>query len=81
MEIFTQTLGWIGSLLFIIAYLLVSLKKVDSTSLSYQLLNFLGSIGLGTSVFYQRAWPAFALEVVWGSIAIFTLARGRKQTG
>lgn len=79
MEIFTQTLGWIGSLLFVIAYLLVSFKKIDSAGRTYQLINLFGSLGLGISVFYQRAWPALALEIVWGFIAILVLVKGRNK--
>ena len=57
----------------IMAYLLVSKEKVRSTDVSYQLMNLIGAIFLGTNVFYQKAWPAFAFEAIWVSIAIYSL--------
>lgn len=78
MEIFSQTIGWIGTIFVIIAYFLNSYNKIKSNSREYQLMNLFGSIGIGFNVFYQSAWPAFTLQVVWGLIAIFSLLRKKK---
>ena len=80
MEIFVQASGWIGALLILIAYFLVSCRKVDASSREYQLMNLLGAIGVGINVFYQRAWPALALEVVWAAIAVFVLLKKSNTT-
>jgi len=80
MEIFSQIVGWIGTFLVVLAYYLVSTKKIDASSHYYQVLNFFGAIGIGVNVFYQSAWPAFALQVVWGVIAIFSLMRLELKT-
>lgn len=71
----TQAVGWVGTFLIVFAYYLVSTKKVDGSSKQYQLLNFFGALCVGTNVFYQQAWPAVALQVVWGIIAILTLLK------
>ena len=39
----------------------------------YQAMNFFGALGVGVNVFYQAAWPALALQVVWGIIAVIAL--------
>ena len=78
MEIFTQTIGWIGTILIVVAYFLVSNNKISATSKRYQLLNLLGAIGVGFNVFHQSAWPAFALQVVWAVIAIIALIKIKK---
>ena len=78
MELFSQVIGWVGTSLIVIAYFLVSTKKVEGNSKIYQTLNLLGAIGVGVNVFVQHAWPAVALQVVWGIIAIISLARSRK---
>lgn len=75
MEILIQTSGWIGTFLIVGAYYLVSYKKVDSSSKAYQVMNLLGAIGVGVNVFSQEAWPAVALQVAWGTIAIFALTK------
>ncbi|MBI2055211.1 MAG: hypothetical protein HYT39_03930 [Candidatus Sungbacteria bacterium] len=40
-------------------------------------MNLIGAIGVGANVLYQQAWPALALQVIWGIIAIATLVRVR----
>ena len=79
MEIFIQILGWIGTLLIIGAYYLVSRNSVDGKNRVYQLMNFFGSSLLLIHVFHQRAWPAVALQLVWMTIALYTLSHTRKK--
>jgi hypothetical protein len=62
-----------GTLLILAAYYLVSNKKIASISKIYQFMNFFGAIGVGVNVFYQKAWPGFALETVWAVIAFSAL--------
>ena len=78
MEILTEAIGWIGTVLIVLAYYLVSTNKINATSRNYQLLNLLGAIGVGFNVFYQAAWPAFTLNVVWSIIAIISLIKHQK---
>ncbi len=78
MEIFTESIGWIGTVLIVAAYFLVSTNRISATSKNYQLLNFFGAIAVGVNVFYQSAWPAFTLQVVWAIIAVFSLLKIKK---
>ncbi len=73
MELFFQTAGWIGTILCLVAYFLVSREYVTSKSRSYALMNLFGALGIGLNVFHHQAWPAVTLEVIWGAIAIFSL--------
>jgi hypothetical protein len=79
MEIFTQIVGWVGTCMIVFAYILVSLKKVDGTNHFYQLLNLFGAIGLAINVYHQKSWPAFALEIVWGLIAVLGLLKRHRE--
>ncbi len=74
-EMTAQISGWIGTVLIVSAYLLVSVKRMNASSRSYQWMNLVGAVALGVNVFHQQSWPALALEIVWGAIAIFALAR------
>ncbi|MCB9771884.1 MAG: hypothetical protein H6754_04985 [Candidatus Omnitrophica bacterium] len=73
----SNTLGWIGTTLFLIAYYLVSNKKIDATGKSFQLINLAGALCLGINVFHQKAWAALGLEVAWATIAILALTKRR----
>ena len=37
-----EVIGWIGALLYIIAYFLISIKKLQADQVIFQLLNILG---------------------------------------
>ena len=73
MEIITQVCGWLGMIALLVAYGLNSNKRVTAESATYQLLNLFGVIGVGFNVLYQHAWPALALQVIWGLIAVVAL--------
>lgn len=70
-----EVIGWIGTFLVVLAYFLVSYKKLEPTSRSYQLLNLFGALGIGVNVWHHQAWPSFALQIVWGAIALVALAK------
>jgi hypothetical protein len=67
--------GWIGSIGVISAYALISTKRVDGRSLSYQLLNLTGGILLVINTVYYGAYPSTLVNLVWIGIAIYALAR------
>ena len=75
MAIFVDVLGWVGTVLYLIAYALVSVKKVEGDSLFYQGMNILAGILLIINTFYWRAYPSLGLNVAWIGIALFTLGR------
>lgn len=64
MDIFVQIFGWVGTLLIVGAYFLISYKKVSGDSAVYQMTNLFGALGDGTNVLYQHAWPAAALQII-----------------
>ncbi len=78
METLIQIVGWIGALLVVLAYILVSSKKVGSESTPYQLMNFFGAVGVGINALHQAAWPSFVIQIIWGATAIVTLAKLKK---
>lgn len=77
--IFPEILGWIGTLLIVVAYGLLSFNKIEEDDRRYMALNFFGAIGVGFNVFTQHAWPAFALQIVWGLVALISLAKTFKR--
>ncbi len=75
MAIFVDMLGWVGTVLYLVAYVLVSIKKVEGDSFLYQGINILAGILLVINTFYWRAYPSMGLNAAWIGIAIFTLGR------
>jgi|688.fasta_scaffold952531_1 hypothetical protein len=75
MNFLIQVIGWSGTILVVMAYVLVSNKKVSSTSTTYQWLNLLGATGIGINTFFLHAWPSFALQLIWGGVAIAALIK------
>ena len=77
MRMLVDILGWIGAILFLCAYALVSLKRVEGDSLFYQGINILAGIFLVVNTVYWKAYPSAALNLAWIGVAIFTLGRKR----
>ncbi len=66
-------LGWIGAFLLLLAYALVSFKKLAADSLAYQGMNVGASILLAINTLYHRAYPSSFVNIVWTFIAIFAI--------
>ncbi|MFK7935488.1 MAG: hypothetical protein AB8G22_18375 [Saprospiraceae bacterium] len=64
-------LGWIGSILLIAAYVLVSKNKITAQQSVYQLLNLFGSLLLIVNTVYYGAYPSAAVNVIWVFIGLF----------
>ena len=75
MQILVDVLGWLGAALFLTAYALVSLKKVEGDSILFQGINIVAGIFLVTNTVYWKAYPSAALNLAWIGVAIYTLGR------
>lgn len=73
--IFISLTGWIGTICYLLAYILVSLKKLVGDSITFQALNLLGGVCLTINTFYNAAYPATALNLAWVGIAIYTISK------
>ena len=74
-RIIIDTIGWIGAVTYLIAYGMVSAKKLEADSWAYQGMNMFAGTLLIINNFYLRAYPSTALNTVWVGIAILTLGR------
>ena len=73
MQLLIDVLGWIGAILYLCAYALVSMKKVEGDSLLFQSINIVAGILLLVNTVFWKAYPSAALNVAWIGIAVFTL--------
>ena len=71
--------GWIGSILIVVAYWLISMGRFKSHSSLYQGMNIIGSIFLVINTVYYHAYPSSALNVVWAMIGMYWIVRHRNK--
>ena len=67
--------GNLGVLLMVVAYLLLQVEKLSSSTLSYLLLNTVGSLMVIVSLMFRFNLSAFFMEAFWFLISLFGLAK------
>jgi hypothetical protein len=77
-HIWFDAIGWTGAALLLVAYAMVSSKKLEVDSTAYQLLNIIGSVFLVANTIFYRAYPSSFVNVIWAGIAIFSIAIRRR---
>lgn len=70
-----EIMGWTGTVTYLIAYGMVSAKRVEGDAWIYQGMNFFAGILLIVYTIYTKAYASTALNVVWVLIAVLTLGR------
>jgi hypothetical protein len=75
----TDIIGWTGTACVLLAYLLVSMRKIKPSTPAYQLLNLIGAGALILHTFAEQAIPSMALNIAWLGIALYGLIRGNKS--
>ena len=71
--------GWIGAGTLLLAYAMVSFRKLRADSARYQLLNAFGSCCLIVNTTYYRAYPSAFVNVIWILIAILSSIYARRK--
>ena len=74
---FFDLMGWIGMVLVLLAYILLSTGKIKNGML-YQLLNLFAGIFMAIGLFPKNAWFSFTLQVVWALVAIISIVKLRQ---
>jgi len=74
-SIFINILGWTGSVLYLLAYALVSAKKTEGDSGLYQGMNIIAGIMVVIYTLSLKAYATTGLNVVWALIGVITLGR------
>ncbi len=76
-KILIDSLGWFGVATYLIAYALVSTKKLEGDSILYQAMNLVGGVTLTINALNYHALPSVGINLAWIGIAVFTLSRKR----
>ena len=75
---FFDIIGWIGMVLVLIAYVLLSIKKIDNGIL-YQVLNLMAGIFMAIGLYPKNAWFSFTLQIVWAIVALIAIIKYKKD--
>lgn len=69
----TELLGWLGVAIVVLAYFLVSTRRVNGDGLGYQLMNVVGSVFLIVNFASQSSWQGVVINTVWVTIGLYTI--------
>lgn len=73
-----QVAGWVGTVLILVAYFL-SMFELIQVGTIYQLLNFVGGIGLVWLGLSTGAYPVVCLNGIWALIALASIIRDKAK--
>ncbi len=76
MDIF-QIIGFIGMLFIVYAYFLLQTRKVQHSSLKFQIFNLIGAILLIISLLVHFNLGSFLIEIFWIIITIYGIIKNR----
>ena len=73
-----ETIGWAAAVLILVAYVLLSLGKLQPRGYLYQWMNVVGATGFVINSGYNGALPSAGLNIIWAAIGLFTLWNVRR---
>lgn len=71
--------GWIGAILVLYAYFMVSSGKVDGNSGKFQMINIVGAAFLVVYTLGCQAYASMAVNIIWVGIGLNTALRNKKE--
>ena len=71
MKVLVEVVGWLGALMMLSAYILLTLGRLKSQSPQYHWLNIIASAGLIVNGGWNGAYPSVGLNVIWLVIAVY----------
>lgn len=76
MTVLVDALGWVGMVLLLAAYGLLTAGRLRASGVRYQLANLVGGSLLMINTAYHGAWPSAALNLVWFGIGAIGIHQG-----
>ncbi|NQW28316.1 MAG: hypothetical protein HQ474_10430 [Flammeovirgaceae bacterium] len=74
-KLLVDILGWLGSIEVVLAYALISAKKMSPNSKIYQWLNISGALFLIANTLFYGAFPSATVNVIWVVIGWVALVK------
>ena len=77
--VLVEAAGWGGATLILVAYILLSLGRLDGRSRTFQWMNVVGAAGFVVNSGWHGAIPSAALNLVWLGVGLATLWTLRRK--
>ena len=81
MNVAIEVAGWIGAVLILAAYAMLTAGKLTSKDAAYQWMNVVGAAGFIVNSAWNGAWPSAILNVIWVGIGMVALWQMRRTAG
>ena len=75
MQLTVDIFGWIGMIMVVTGFYLVSNGKIEAQTNVFQIINVVAATFIGLNAYYYGALPSVGLNTVWILIAVITLIR------
>ncbi len=75
-SLFIEVIGWIGAFLILVAYVLLTRKRLTGESTTYHLLNLAGGLGIVVESISNATYPPAALNIIWSAVAVYAIFKG-----
>lgn len=75
---FFDIMGWIGMVLVLLAYMLLSTNKINNGTI-YQVINLMAGIFMAIGLYPKNAWFSFTLQVIWSIVAIVSIIKIKRR--
>ena len=71
MKVLVEVVGWVGAIMMLSAYVLLTLGRLKSRSPVYHWLNIVSGAGLIVNSSWNGAYPSVCINVVWLIIGLY----------
>ena len=68
-----DAIGWAGAAALLVAYAMISYKKLEGDSAAYQALNISGSLLLAANTIFYGSYPSTFVNLIWAAIAVLSI--------
>ena len=81
LDLLMEVVGWIGAVLILAAYAMLTAGKLTARNPAYQWMNVVGALGFIANSAWNGVWPSAVLNVIWVGIGAVALWRMMARKG
>lgn len=74
-RVIIEIFGWYGAVAIVFAYVLVSFSVLEPTSITFQLLNVSGSLGIIIVSLSKKVFQSVTLNTIWLVVGIVAIIK------
>jgi hypothetical protein len=77
-QLWFDVIGWAGAAALLVAYAMISAKRLEGDSTAYQALNISGSLLLAANTIFYGSYPSTFVNLIWAGIAVFFITTRKR---